>query len=167
VDVGTGSGALPSRWPQAAASAITARSALAVARKTQAQRSRPSLLEGDLLAPVAGEQFDFVVSNPPYVPNSDRATLSVEVRDYEPAMALFAGDDGLEVYRRSSPLPSMRSFPAAFSCSKSATANRPQSRNCSPAPASRRSNSSPICKAFPASPAHGGRDLKNLSTAVL
>jgi release factor glutamine methyltransferase len=34
------------------------------------------------------------------VPATDRATLAVEVRDYEPAMALFAGDDGLEVYRR-------------------------------------------------------------------
>jgi release factor glutamine methyltransferase len=57
-------------------------------------------LEGDLLAPVAGEKFEFVVSNPPYVPAADRATISVEVRDYEPALALFAGDDGLEVYRR-------------------------------------------------------------------
>ncbi len=56
-------------------------------------------LAGDLLAPVAGESFDLIVSNPPYVPNADRAQLSVEVRDYEPAMALFAGDDGLEIYR--------------------------------------------------------------------
>ncbi len=66
-------------------------------------------LEGDLLAPVtataaagsaAGERFEIVVSNPPYVPSGDRATLPVEVRDYEPALALFAGEDGLEVYRR-------------------------------------------------------------------
>jgi release factor glutamine methyltransferase len=34
------------------------------------------------------------------VPESDRATLDVEVRDYEPAQALFAGEDGLAVYRR-------------------------------------------------------------------
>jgi release factor glutamine methyltransferase len=39
-------------------------------------------------------------SNPPYVPEADRAGLSVEVRDFEPGLALFAGDDGLEVYRR-------------------------------------------------------------------
>jgi release factor glutamine methyltransferase len=74
--------------------------ALAIAEKN-ANRNGVDVrfLEGDLLAPVAGKQFEFVVSNPPYVPNADRATLSVEVRDFEPAMALFAGDDGLEVYR--------------------------------------------------------------------
>ena len=38
-------------------------------------------LQGDLLAPVAGEKFDIIVSNPPYVPAADRDTLSVEVRD--------------------------------------------------------------------------------------
>ena len=53
-----------------------------------------------MLTPVAGEQFELIVSNPPYVPSADRVTLSVEVRDYEPALALFAGDDGLDVYRR-------------------------------------------------------------------
>jgi release factor glutamine methyltransferase len=57
-------------------------------------------LEGDLLAPATEEKFEFVVSNPPYVPTTARATLAVEVREYEPALALFAGDDGLEVYRR-------------------------------------------------------------------
>ena len=57
-------------------------------------------LEGDLLSPVAGEQFELIVSNPPYVPEADRETLSIEVRDHEPALALFAGSDGLDVYRR-------------------------------------------------------------------
>ncbi|MGB3629582.1 MAG: peptide chain release factor N(5)-glutamine methyltransferase, partial [Terracidiphilus sp.] len=46
------------------------------------------------------EQFEIVVSNPPYVPEGDRESLSVEVRDFEPAQALFAGVDGLAVYRR-------------------------------------------------------------------
>ena len=40
---------------------------------------------------VAGEQFEMVVSNPPYVAESDRASLAVEVREFEPAQALFAG----------------------------------------------------------------------------
>ena len=49
---------------------------------------------------MAAEQFEIVVSNPPYVPATDRASLAVEVREYEPPLALFAGDDGLDVYRR-------------------------------------------------------------------
>ena len=61
---------------------------------------RIRFLEGDLLGPVAGDQFDFIASNPPYVPESDRANLDVEVRNYEPAQALFAGHDGLDLYRR-------------------------------------------------------------------
>lgn len=43
--------------------------------------------------------FDLIVSNPPYVPESDRATLQPEVRDHEPPGALFAGADGLAVIR--------------------------------------------------------------------
>jgi release factor glutamine methyltransferase len=41
-----------------------------------------------------------IVSNPPYVATTDRDTLHPEVRDHEPAKALFAGVDGLEIYRR-------------------------------------------------------------------
>jgi release factor glutamine methyltransferase len=75
--------------------------ALTIAREN-AQRNGVSIrfLQGDLLSPVAGEQFEMVVSNPPYVPTADRPTLAVEVREYEPALALFAGGDGLAVYRR-------------------------------------------------------------------
>ena len=40
-----------------------------------------------------------MVSNPPYVPNTDRALIAVEVREYEPAVALFGGEDGLDIYR--------------------------------------------------------------------
>jgi release factor glutamine methyltransferase len=77
--------------------------ALAVARRNaelNGVSSRIRFLHGDLLAPVAAERFEIVVSNPPYVPAADRPTLSVEVRDHEPALALFAGDDGLDVYQR-------------------------------------------------------------------
>lgn len=48
----------------------------------------------------AGEQFDIVVSNPPYVADSERDTLQPEVRDWEPAAALFGGSDGLQIIRR-------------------------------------------------------------------
>jgi release factor glutamine methyltransferase len=54
------------------------------------------------------EAFDLIVSNPPYVPDGDRATLQPEVRDYEPAQALFAGPDGLDVIRRLIPSAAAR-----------------------------------------------------------
>ena len=108
VDIGAGSGAIAVAlahelpFAQIAASEISA-AALVVARANAARHAvadRIRFLEGDLLAPVAGEQFDLIVSNPPYVPEGDRATLDVEVRNYEPAQALFAGGDGLAIYRR-------------------------------------------------------------------
>jgi len=107
-DVGTGSGAiavaLASKLPAARihATEISA-AALAVARRNAEQNgvaNRITFHEGGLLAPVAGKLFDFVVSNPPYVPERDRSSLSIEVRDYEPTNALFAGVYGLDVYRR-------------------------------------------------------------------
>jgi release factor glutamine methyltransferase len=108
IDVGAGSGAiavaLARALPAAQITAIDLSApALAVARgnaEWNGVANRIRFSRGDLLAPVAGERFEIVASNPPYVPCADRATLSVEVRDHEPALALFAGDDGLEVYRR-------------------------------------------------------------------
>ena len=102
VDVGTGSGAiaiaLAHEWPKAAVTAIDiSEPALTVARDNAARAGfadRIRFLRGDLLSPVIGEQFEFVVSNPPYVSIADRASLAVEVRDHEPDVALFAGEDG-------------------------------------------------------------------------
>jgi len=53
----------------------------------------------DLLENIEGP-LDLVVSNPPYVRDEERAIMQPEVRDHEPAVALFAGADGLEVLRR-------------------------------------------------------------------
>ena len=108
VDVGTGSGAiaiaLAHLWPSVAIAAIDiSAAALGVARcnaQSLGLADRIRFIEGDLLAPVAEDRFDIVVSNPPYVPNTDRALIAVEVKEYEPALALFAGEDGLDVYRR-------------------------------------------------------------------
>ncbi|KAA6455704.1 peptide chain release factor N(5)-glutamine methyltransferase [Acidobacteria bacterium AB60] len=106
VDVGTGSGAIAIALAHHLTShRLTAtdlsEAALAVARDN-AQRNGVSVrfLHGDLLGPVADESFGLVISNPPYVPEIDRPSLSVEVRDYEPSTALFAGPEGLDVYRR-------------------------------------------------------------------
>ena len=108
VDVGTGSGAiavaLACELPNAQIAATdVSPGALAVARENAERNSvagRIRFVESDLLLPVANEQFDIIVSNPPYVPECDRASLPVEVRDFEPALALFAGEDGLMIYRR-------------------------------------------------------------------
>jgi release factor glutamine methyltransferase len=54
----------------------------------------------DLGSALRSGSFDLVVSNPPYVAARDKATLDREVRDYEPEIALYGGDDGLEIYRR-------------------------------------------------------------------
>lgn len=57
------------------------------------------MLPGDLFAPVKDEVFDLIVSNPPYIPETLRGRLQAEV-EKEPALALFAGADGLDFYRR-------------------------------------------------------------------
>ena len=108
LDIGTGSGAiaiaLAHHLPQARVTAIDlSTSALALAQENAGHNhvaDRIRFLHGDLLTPVAGETFDLIVSNPPYVADADRTTLDPEVRDFEPHAALFAGPDGLAVYRR-------------------------------------------------------------------
>jgi release factor glutamine methyltransferase len=55
---------------------------------------------GDLLAPLAGERLDLLVSNPPYLTADEYAGLDASVRDYEPALALASGVDGLDATRR-------------------------------------------------------------------
>jgi release factor glutamine methyltransferase len=107
VDVGTGSGviavALAHKLPTAQITATDVSAEALIVARENAERNRVAdrirFLEGDLLAPVTGTQFEFAVSNPPYVPESDRGSLAVEVREYEPAQALFAGGDGLSIYR--------------------------------------------------------------------
>jgi release factor glutamine methyltransferase len=114
VDVGTGSGIIAitvaHEWTSAVITAIDISAAALELARRNADRTgvaeRIRFLHGDLLAPVADERFDMVVSNPPYVPTGDRDSLSVEVREHEPALALFAGADGLDVI--------CRLIPAAF-----------------------------------------------------
>lgn len=107
LDVGTGSGALAvtlaAEFPNAQVTATdVSAAALQVAARNAAQhgvQGRIQWSHGDLLAPVEGS-FDLIVSNPPYVPSGDKPGLSSDVRDYEPALALFAGADGLDIIRR-------------------------------------------------------------------
>ena len=55
---------------------------------------------GDLCAPVKTQQFDVIVSNPPYISETEYRQLSPLVREYEPPLALLAGAKGLDVYER-------------------------------------------------------------------
>jgi release factor glutamine methyltransferase len=107
-DVGTGSGAiavaLAHSLPTAEVAALDiSRAALTIAAanaKKNGVTGRIRFVESDLLNAVAGERFDAIVSNPPYVADFERKSLPAEVREYEPAQALFAGPTGLEMYRR-------------------------------------------------------------------
>jgi release factor glutamine methyltransferase len=66
------------------------------------------LFSQDVLHLVGPGLFDLIVSNPPYVPERDRSTLQPEVREHEPAAALFGGEDGLAVIRNLIPQASER-----------------------------------------------------------
>jgi release factor glutamine methyltransferase len=107
-DVGTGSGAiaiaLATHVGHVRLTAIDhSAAALAIARENAQAHScadRITFLENDLLSGIPAHSFDAVVSNPPYIPSGDAATLQREVVAHEPHTALFAGDDGLDVYRR-------------------------------------------------------------------
>lgn len=106
LDVGTGSGAialaLADERPDLRVTATDVdEGALALARENAARLGLDvAFAAGDLLDAVAGAAFDAVLSNPPYIPDGDRAELPADVRDHEPPGALFAGADGLDVYRR-------------------------------------------------------------------
>ena len=98
-DVGTGSGAiavaLAHALPRPKLSALDiSPAALAVAAenaKHNAVSARIRFVGSDLLGAVANERFDAILSNPPYVADSERKSLPAEVREYEPSRALFAG----------------------------------------------------------------------------
>ena len=108
VDVGTGSGAIAiALLTQLAGAQINAVDissvALEVARANAARHgleSRVEFRQGDLLDRFSPDSFDFVVSNPPYVGESEEDSVQLEVRKFEPRNAVFAGPKGTEVIER-------------------------------------------------------------------
>ncbi|MBX3175200.1 MAG: peptide chain release factor N(5)-glutamine methyltransferase [Gemmatimonadaceae bacterium] len=109
VDVGTGSGAIAlalaseGGFERVIATDISA-DALAVAHENlgaiaEDRRARVEFRQGQLLAPVAGERVEVVVSNPPYISPAEARELPALVHDWEPHLALFADDDGMAAIR--------------------------------------------------------------------
>ncbi len=106
VDIGTGSGAIAltikHEIPQANVTATDiSADALEVARNNAKLHSvEVTFKEGNLLEPISNEKWDVVLSNPPYIAHAEAEDLSDTVIDYEPHLALFAEEDGLQLYRR-------------------------------------------------------------------
>lgn len=109
-DVGTGSGAIAlalaaeGSFDRILATDVAA-DAVAVARRNadalQSQlRATVEFRTGDLLAPLYGEQFDVLVSNPPYIAFDEADELPDSVRNWEPAHALYSADHGMAASRR-------------------------------------------------------------------
>jgi ribosomal protein L3 glutamine methyltransferase len=107
LDLCTGSGCLAIlaalAFPRARVDAVDLSSgALALARRnvaTHRLKDRITLHRGDLFAPLAGQRFDLIISNPPYVDAKAMARLPAEFR-HEPVMALAGGADGLDLVHR-------------------------------------------------------------------
>lgn len=106
LDVGTGSGCISitmacERPSARVAATDVSGAALDVARKNRARHGVAERVTFELTHLTGGADgtFDLVLSNPPYVAGRDRDALAPDVRDFEPAVALFAGPDGLAVMR--------------------------------------------------------------------
>jgi release factor glutamine methyltransferase len=107
LDLGVGSGAILlailAERPLARGLGIdVSEEAVAVARDNAASlglEGRVALLRGDWTAGIDDDQFELVVSNPPYIASDEIETLQPEVKDHEPRLALDGGLDGLDAYR--------------------------------------------------------------------
>jgi release factor glutamine methyltransferase len=108
LDLGTGSGAIAlaiaAEWPTAVVTATDASDEALTAARANAEAcgfdTRVRFLRGDWFDPVpADERFEVVVSNPPYIAESERDTIEAQVREFEPGHALFSGESGLDAVR--------------------------------------------------------------------
>ncbi len=122
IDVGTGSGcialALASELPKVEIHACDiSDEALEMARINAARLGlggKVLFRKSDLLATYSGEQFDFVISNPPYVGEADADKVQKQVREFEPKIAVFSGHEGMDIYRRLIPQAHERLRPGGW-----------------------------------------------------
>jgi release factor glutamine methyltransferase len=107
-DVGTGSGAIAVTMklenPELDVYAVDLSEQALQTARANGERLQASIhwLLGDLLTPflLSEQKLDILLSNPPYIPLADKRALSPVVSDHEPELALFGGEDGLDLYRR-------------------------------------------------------------------
>ncbi|HEX8815688.1 MAG TPA: peptide chain release factor N(5)-glutamine methyltransferase [Terriglobales bacterium] len=122
IDVGTGSGciaiALAKELPDAEIHAVDiSADALEIARANAARHefaNKINFRQGDLLTGFEPGHVDLVVSNPPYVGESEADTVQLEVRKFEPRNAVFAGHTGLEIIQRLVPQASRTLKPGGW-----------------------------------------------------
>jgi release factor glutamine methyltransferase len=112
LEIGTGSGAIAIALAREMTHIFLvatdiSRDALVLAKENATSagvRDRIQFVNGDLLGPFQPSRatgvFDLIISNPPYIVQSEIGSLAKEVRDFEPVIALDGGKDGLEFYRR-------------------------------------------------------------------
>src|ERR1035441_8929801 len=105
LDIGTGSGALAvtlclEMGAETWATEISSAAALVAADNAARLGAPVHFVVCDLMDAMAAATMDLIVSNPPYVPIAQREGLQREVRDFEPHVALFAGQTGLELFQR-------------------------------------------------------------------
>jgi release factor glutamine methyltransferase len=105
LDVGTGSGAIAisialETGRTVCASDISCAALMVAKQNCDMHDGRVAFFAADLVSAVDIRSIDLLVANPPYVPGGDAANMQQEVRDWEPHVALFAGNTGLEIYDR-------------------------------------------------------------------
>ncbi len=120
-DVGTGSGilavTLALEYPRSSVLALDiSPEALAIAHRNAIALNARNVrfAQSDLLAAPGQEKFDLIVSNPPYISLSEAADLHPQVRDHEPRLALFGGEDGHDIYRKLIPQAQARLKPGGW-----------------------------------------------------
>lgn len=108
LDLGTGTGCIPiallSELSNATAIGvdISEKALLTAQRNAEKHKmsNRIKFVQGDWFEGIEDESFDLIVSNPPYISESDIKNLSVEVKNHDPILALSGGNDGLDCYKK-------------------------------------------------------------------
>lgn len=106
LDIGTGSGIIPitlnleNRNLTMTAVDISDKALLVAVKNAKNLNAKVDFIKSDLFSRLNGKQFDFIVSNPPYIKTQDIAGLDDVVKKYEPTLALDGGVDGLDFYRK-------------------------------------------------------------------